>query len=736
MAPSIVAQHDAAGAEGMMPVVKRHRLRLVLPLLLGALARPAVAASAVPAIEASGLRIELNAKPGALWSIAPNSAAPDQAFAPPVFPLDGGPVTALPAALEPVGDPVPLGPDVIEYRFRGALREDPTLALEVRFRLSELSPIVRFQYALFATRPHAFSRAGGEDEIRYLATSFEGLPRAREVRLSEFVELVHSYTLSERPVDPDDFEARLGVMGPILVASDGRRTRLLAYEHGSQAPDAFLRFDLGPGRAVALRGVKGNYCRGQVVDAAHPYETVWMEAGLVAGDEDTAAEAYRRFVRTELSAPEVHAPRVHYNTWNFQERNKWWNGKTYLDSMNAGRMLAEIEVAARMGIETFVLDTGWYEKTGDWAVSRARFPDGLAPLEKALDAHGMKLGLWFDPNAAAVSSRAYLENQANVLSAGGKTQRGPVWETEDSYRMCLVSPWGERFLRELVRLAKETGVTYFKWDAVGQYGCDAPGHGHGTEANTREERRDAYAFRIPLRLAEIARRLGEEVPGAVVDFDVTEGGRSVGLAFLTAGRYFLVNNGPYYQNYDVPIDPQKDNWNLFFQKGPARTWITRSTYGYDKWIPSTLFLAHSFPDDPEDSQLVNVASLILGHDGLWGDLLSVSPEGVARIARILGLWRQVRDGMAAASPVRVGPVSGSGEVHEKIDHGTGRGAIILFSTAAGRQRYVSEHLVAEPFWTMPGTTVTLDASGRAIVDAAFEKPGAAIVFFGARESAQ
>jgi len=92
--------------------------------------------------------------------------------------------------------------------------------------------------------------------------------------------------------------------------------------------------------------------------------------------------------------------------------------------------------------------------------------------------------------------------------------------------------------------------------------------------------------------------------------------------------------------------------------------------------------------------------------------------------------------MAAASPVRAGAVGGSGEVHEKIDHGTGRGAIVLFSTASGRQRYVSEHTVVEPFWATPGTSVTPDASGHAIVDAAFEKPGAAIVFFGARESAR
>jgi hypothetical protein len=57
----------------------------------------------------------------------------------------------------------------------------------------------------------------------------------------------------------------------------------------------------------------------------------------------------------------------------------------------------------------------------------------------------------------------------------------------------------------------------------------------------------------------------------------------------------------------------------------------------------------------------------------------------------------------------------------------------MFSTARGRQRYVSEHPVVREHWATPGTTVAFDAHGRAVVDAAFERPGAAIVFFGARE---
>src|SRR5512136_869032 len=94
----------------------------VAVLLLSAVAAPSVAAvPPVPSIDASGLRVELSAKADALWSIDPTSAAPDHRFAPPVFPLDGKLVLALPFRFERVGEPIPLGPDLLEHRFRGAL---------------------------------------------------------------------------------------------------------------------------------------------------------------------------------------------------------------------------------------------------------------------------------------------------------------------------------------------------------------------------------------------------------------------------------------------------------------------------------------------------------------------------------------------------------------------------------------------------------------------------------------
>jgi alpha-galactosidase len=142
------------------------------------------------------------------------------------------------------------------------------------------------------------------------------------------------------------------------------------------------------------------------------------------------ASSYRRFVLRNLTQNlATRKPYIFYNTWNFQERNKWWNGKAYLDSMNEDRVLKEIDVAHRMGVDVFVLDTGWYEKTGDWNVSAKRVPDGLKLVKDRLDSYNMKLGLWFDPTAAAMSSRILQDHPEWRMSWNGKiNEPHEIWE--------------------------------------------------------------------------------------------------------------------------------------------------------------------------------------------------------------------------------------------------------------------------------------------------------------------
>ena len=277
--------------------------------------------------------------------------------------------------------------------------------------------------------------------------------------------------------------------------------------------------------------------------------------------------------------------------------------------------------------------------------------------------------------------------------------------------------------------SRELGVTYFKWDAIGQYGCDAPGHFHGTAQNTERERSDSYAFQQAAYMARVVDKLCAACPEAIVDFDITEGGRSVGLGFLSAGKYFLINNGPYNDNYDLK-PPADGNVNLFFFPGPARAWVCRTPLPYDKWVPSVLFLTHYLPDDPQSSQELNIASLVLGQNGIWGDLLRVSAEGVARFGAALAAYKSVRDDITRATLRRTGMVGGSPEVYEKIDPDTGRGVVSVFAGARGTYTYLTHTAAATQTWAMPGVTVRAVAGGLARIDVTFDEPGGKCVFFG------
>ncbi|MFL6466238.1 MAG: alpha-galactosidase [Bryobacteraceae bacterium] len=674
--------------------------------------------------------ISVQERGGTLWTLNSRGSNHLYRFNPPAFEIDGQLRVAVPTGLREL-PARQIGNGITERRFSGSFAGDPGLALQLIFRVADHDPVVRFCYRLQFSLPRALTRTGQADNLEYLRTSFSSLPRVTEVRLSEFNEITHSYTPSERNVPESSFRDNLQMMGPIVVGEDAEGgSLLLAYEHGSTTPDAFLQFQMAPSRQVSLRAVKGNYVPGQKITE---YETVWMDVGVTAGGIDSAAAAFRtHLLRWMTPQLESRRPYIFYNTWNFQERNKWWNGKPYLASMTTERMLAEVDVAHRMGIEVFVMDTGWYEKTGDWEVSHKRFPEGLKPIRERLDQYGMKLGLWFNPTAAGISSRMYGTHKSAVRSWKGQPEKpAPIWETEESYPMCLVSSYADAFADELIRVAREYGVRYFKWDAIGQYGCDSPEHLHGTAANTREERADSYAFQLPLAMARVVRKVTEAYPDAIVDFDVTESGRAFGLGFLSAGKYFLINNGPYLFNYDLPIDKERQNWNLFFYPGPARTWICRTPLAYDRWIPSVLLLTHYLPDDPKSSQMVNVASLVLGQNGIWGDLPKVSAEGVGFISTVLGKYKQVREDMAGSFPVRSGAVAGTPEIHEKILEESGRGGVVAFASKHARFTYVTQGKPVRNWWASEGAEVRFDDLGHAVISADTSE-GAALVFFGAR----
>ena len=646
----------------------------------------------------------------------------------PVFEINGVPTAPQFSSIKKVYEKK-LNAAVCEHAYDAVYEAYPCLTLRLTLRTADHSPIVKFKYALIGDGRLKLTKADGE-RLDYCSLRIPDGTALTEVRFSEFNEMLHSFCMNEISVPESYFTHEFAVMGPLLAGTDTNNSYLLAYEHGSQYPDAFVQFRFLPDRTVTLSAKKGNYLAGTVLER-EAFETIWFDFGAVQGNADALAAAFREFqLKYTTLNLESRKPYIFYNTWNYQERNRFWKGNYYLTDMNEKRMLEEIDAAHEMGIEVFVIDTGWYQKTGDWLVNLSRFPDGMKTIKKRLDDYGMKLGLWIGPPQAAVTSQA-LESlpHCKVESNGRVKGPRPIWETEESYDMCLVSDYWEALADRLIYLSKELGVVYLKWDAVQQYGCNSAAHCHGTAENSPEERADAYAFRLGIYMEKIVNKICAACPNMIVDFDITEGRRSVGLGFLSVGKYFLINNGPYYQNYGIPYDEQTEWSNIFVRPGAPRTQICRSPLTFDKWIPSVLFLTHYLPDDPLDSQDINLASLILGQNGIWGDLPAVSPEGRARIREVLSHYKQVRNDITAQAAVKSG-ITGSGfECYEKIFSETGRGVVCVFSTVRDTFRYITQKQTTAKVWTSAPATVTPLPDGTSKLEIRFDSPGAVMVFF-------
>ena len=91
--------------------------------------------------------------------------------------------------------------------------------------------------------------------------------------------------------------------------------------------------------------------------------------------------------------------------------NNW--EATYFD-FNEEKLTKLIQSAKGLGIETFVLDDGWFGKRnndesslGDWKVNLTKLPGGLEKISQIANENGLKFGLWFEPEAISIDSDLY-----------------------------------------------------------------------------------------------------------------------------------------------------------------------------------------------------------------------------------------------------------------------------------------------------------------------------------------
>ena len=127
-----------------------------------------------------------------------------------------------------------------------------------------------------------------------------------------------------------------------------------------------------------------------------------------------------------------------------------------------------IESAKGLGIDTVVLDDGWFGRRdnddrslGDWVVDKRKLPDGLQTIIQKCKENGMKFGLWFEPEMVSPDSDL---NRAHPDWALQSCNRESVqfrnqWVLDFSRKEVV-----DYVFQSMKKVLDENDISYVKWD--------------------------------------------------------------------------------------------------------------------------------------------------------------------------------------------------------------------------------------------------------------------------------
>lgn len=145
--------------------------------------------------------------------------------------------------------------------------------------------------------------------------------------------------------------------------------------------------------------------------------------------------------------------------------NNW--EATYFD-FNPEKLKAIIDGATGTGIDTFVLDDGWFgvrnndrSSLGDWYTNMNKLPDGLKEISDYAHSKGLKFGLWFEPEMVSPDSDLFRGHPDWAINAcKGRSCLG-----RNQYVLDLTRQEVRDYIVESINsVIRNEGVDYVKWD--------------------------------------------------------------------------------------------------------------------------------------------------------------------------------------------------------------------------------------------------------------------------------
>ncbi len=141
-----------------------------------------------------------------------------------------------------------------------------------------------------------------------------------------------------------------------------------------------------------------------------------------------------------------------------------WEGMSF--DITEEKLLAFAKEAKAMGMETLVVDDGWFSTRrwddkglGDWYVAKEIFPNGLPAFSQQIEDLGMKFGIWIEPEMVNPDSDLFRNHPDWVLGQSDKFQ------SRNQLVLDLSNPEVVDYIFESLKKAFDgVKLSYVKWD--------------------------------------------------------------------------------------------------------------------------------------------------------------------------------------------------------------------------------------------------------------------------------
>lgn len=143
-----------------------------------------------------------------------------------------------------------------------------------------------------------------------------------------------------------------------------------------------------------------------------------------------------------------------------------WEGMRF--SFDRDRLFETIDALEGRGIDTFVLDDGWFGARdndraglGDWFVNEKKLPGGLSAIAEHCHEKGLKFGLWIEPEMVNPDSELYRAHPDWAITTPGRIPH----EGRNQLVLDLTRRDVLDYIKNLMReVIATSGADYIKWD--------------------------------------------------------------------------------------------------------------------------------------------------------------------------------------------------------------------------------------------------------------------------------